>query len=192
MIVYIDGDNSPGNKTDKAYELDSNDILTVVYADNNTHYKIEKNRTKLIASAGCMVNFHKVEAGSNATDIAIAMDAARTAENYQRGIMILVSDDKHIKIIVSQLQKEYPNMLIVQTSTLGEAVDTYKILEVSSLQGLQERLSGMFGDCYGQAFYQKLRQLFLPEVTSVTTMRRTAKRLPLPGFVKQMVNAFFF
>lgn len=190
MIIFIDGDNSPGNKTDKANELDTNDILTVVYATNNTYYKSEKNKQKLVLNSGCTVKYHEVEAGSNAADLAIAMDAARTAEDYQRGIMVLVSDDKHIKIIVSQLQKEYPDMLIAQASTLGEAVDSYKILEVSSLQGLQQRLTGMFGERYGYAFYQKLRQLYLPEVTSVAVAERALKRFRIAGLVKCVISTF--
>lgn len=190
MIIFIDGDNSPGNKTERSNELDTNDLLTVVYAANNTYYKSDKNRQKLVINSGCTVNFHAVEAGSNAADLAIAMDAARTAEDYQRGIMVLVSDDKHIKIIASQLQKEYPDMFIVQVSTLGEAVDSYKILEVSSLQGLQQRLNRMFGERYGYAFYQKLRQLYLSEVTSAALEDRAPKHPLIAGLLRGIVNTF--
>lgn len=189
MIIFVDGDNSPGTKTDKADELDAKDILTVVYAAKNNYYKSEKNRQKLVLASGCTVSFREVEAGNNAADLAIAMDAARTAEERQRGIMVLVSDDNHIRTIASQLQKEYPDMLIAQARTLGEAVDAYKILEVSSLQELQQRLEGMFGKRYGSAFYLKLRQLYLPERAVVPAANMTVKRPAVRRFVSSTVSA---
>ena len=190
MIVYIDGDNSPGTKTDKANELDQNDILNVVYGSTNPYYKVIKNRQKLNELCSCKISFREVSCGSNAADFAIAMDAARAAEECQKGIVVLVSDDKHIKLIASQLQKEYPDMLIAQASTLGEAVDSYKILEVSSLQGLQQRLTGMFGEQYGCMFYQKLRQLYLPEMTEMTALKKPGKDARFIGSIKTMLTHF--
>ena len=57
MIIFVDGDNSPGSRTAGSAALSPDDKLFVYYCSNNTYYKSSKNRDLLQKEAGCHVEF---------------------------------------------------------------------------------------------------------------------------------------
>lgn len=162
MIVFVDGDNSPGNRTTGSAALGTEDKLYVYYCSNNTYYKSSKNRNRLQAEAGCPVEFKITEVVSNSSDFAIAIDAGIASYSSSRHqVIVLISEDKHFQTIGNYIQTVNPDVTVRIEKNIHDAVLRCKLYELRSLNALQSYLEELYGEYAGMSFYDYLEGLFI-------------------------------
>ena len=162
MLIYIDGDNSPGSRTEGVGELSERDTVKIFYASNNKFYSQENNRNKLKEQCGCRCEFVAVKPGNNAVDFAIVIHAVRDHEAGEiGGAVCFVSGDQHFDMIAKQLKDVYDDEInVTRVATIEEAVARYYMMEVRSLSELHEHMCRQFGVKRGAAAYNRLKQMF--------------------------------
>lgn len=162
MIIFVDGDNSPGRRTTGSAALSPDDKLFVYYCSNNTYYKSSKNRELLQKEAGCHVEFIATDTMNNSADFAIAIDAgisSFTAVEHQ--IIVLISEDKHFQTIGNYIQTINPDVTVRIEKNIHDAVLRCKFYELRSLNALQSYLEELYGESAGVSFYEYLESLFI-------------------------------
>ena len=157
MYFYVDGDNCPGTRTVGISKLKKNDIVKVFYASNNKHFCQENVREDLINSCRGKVEFISVKPDANAVDFAIAVNIAKDCGSDKTGTPIcMVSVDKHFDIVKCQLNAIYNNIVVNRVETIEEGIMRYYMIDITSLNDLQESLEQLYGTNIGQATYEKL------------------------------------
>lgn len=160
MYIYIDGDNSPGSRTDNISVCSKDEVIKLFYARNNTYYSKKNNRDDLLNKSKCNMEFIPIPAGNNSVDFAIAVHATKDlSEGKVKRLICFISADKHFDLIAERLMSFYPLVLIRRVDTVEDAILKYKLLEVESSDDFETILQNMFGS-RGIELYRKLTSEF--------------------------------
>ena len=160
MIIVIDGDNSPGTNVRKLGKLDERDKAIIYYASDNGYFAKTDNRSQIVEGSRCAIEFKCIPAGNCAVDLAVAMDMPRILQREDGGVLVLVSKDKHFKIIQNLLRADYKAWFIAQASDIEEVVLNYKVLEADTLVDFHNWLVHLFGGTKGNETYEKIDRMF--------------------------------
>lgn len=176
MVMIIDGDNSPGTNVRKLGQLDEKDKVIIYYASDNGFFTKEGNRISLIENTRCSVEFKCIPAGNCAVDLAVAMDMGIMLENDPAGVLVLVSKDKHFKIIQNLMKSESHGWYVAQAPDIDDAVQNYKVLETTSLDGFRDWLIHLFGKEIGTEMYERLEAMFKDSCAKRSKMSENARK----------------
>lgn len=161
MYFYVDGDNCPGMRTVGIQQLTEKDSVKVFFANNNKYYSTPQNRKALKEHSKCQLEFIPVQAGTNATDFAIAVHVVKDCETEGDTIVrCMVSGDKHFDVIQYQIAELYgDNTMIKRVESIEDGVARFFLSEVGNLQELQSRLIHQYGGKKGLEIYEKIRRM---------------------------------
>ena len=177
MMIYVDGDNSPGARTEGIEMLSERDTVKIFYALNSTFYSNEKNAEGLKENCRCKLEFIPVNPGNNAVDFAIVIQAVRDKEAGDiTDALCMVSGDKHFRIVEQQLSAIYKNSICVKkVDSVEEAFARYFILGCLDADELYEKLKAQFGSVQGRKAYNMLKTIFkendIPEALPIRKSR---------------------
>lgn len=173
MYIYIDGDNAPGSKTKDLGSLLPTDVLYIYYASNNNYYTKICVREALEKETKCEINWIKVPAGSNAVDFAVTIDISTLLSNGKTSeIICLISNDKHFQTIGKLLQAKTNSAIITAENSITDAVNKYRILELTSLVEVNNYFVKMFGIEYGTRLYNNMKRLFREQFHQIGKYKR--------------------
>lgn len=186
MYFYVDGDNCPGTRTVGISKLKKNDIVKVFYASNNKHFCQENVREDLINSCRGKVEFISVKPGANAVDFAIAVNIAKDCESDKTETAVcMVSGDKHFDIVKCQLNTLYDSIVVNRVETIEEGIMRYYMIDIASLNDLQESLEQLYGTNVGQATYEKLIGIMSDNIEALYLPKN---RIPVLKLIKSIAN----
>ena len=160
MTIFIDGDNGPGTNTKNIEQLRKSDRVILFYASDNKYYLKDSNKKALAEAAVCSIEFKCVEAGNCAVDLAVAMELAAMLSGVPNKIIVLVSKDKHFGIISRLATQRFTKCYVVQATTVDEAINKYRILELENLAEMHNWMTYTLGEEKGKEVYSKAEQLF--------------------------------
>lgn len=164
MIIYIDGDNSPGTRTEGIGALTSEDALHIYYSSSNSYYMSSKRQKKIHDVSGCAVKFVQVKAASNAVDFAIAIDASVSACQSKNETIVLISEDKHFTTIADYLKIVNNSVNVYVEKSIRNAALKYKMLDLDSLGAFRKYLYELYGADAAESFYALLKTMFKEEL----------------------------
>lgn len=157
-IYYIDGDNSPGARTQGIENLTENDEVIILYAKANTHYCAESVRNEIKERTKAKLSFVQVCDGKNAVDFAVAVRAGFAAATTSDKLF-LISGDKHFDMVAEIIEKQITGDIdIKRVDTLSKALisDTENIANLGVAENL---LKLNFGEKEGEAFLMRIKNL---------------------------------
>lgn len=190
MILIIDGDNLPDITVKKLGQLDESDSVMIYYASDNGFFTKESNRVPLIDNTRCNVTFKCIPAGNCAVDLAVAIDLGTILHTMPGKVLILISKDKHFKIIQSLIKESSPEWYIAQAADVDEAVEGYKILETASLVDFHNWLIHMFGGRNGNEVYARIEELYADKYAGMKIITKLVCRIEdLFGRIKKETSA---
>ena len=176
VIYYIDGDNGSGKRTLGIEGLTEDSIVKIYYADNNKYYTKQTSRETLSAESKCETVFRSVRSGSNAVDMAIAVESAADLAAIKRvkGI-VLVSADSHFDTIAEMLRKHFPSVAVKCALTIKQGADMTNLLTISNETELKEMLKHAYGDAVGEEIYRNLAEIILKSELKKLLGKRNAR-----------------
>lgn len=160
MIVIVDGDNSPGTRTEGVSALCKEDELYIYYSSNNKFYLDQSNQNVLRLESDCNIHFKKIKDGKNAVDFAVAMDMATLSTEEKSTRIVLISGDKHFRIIANQLAERYHNPNVFVENNIYDAVLKHKLPEIKSVEEVKNYWTAIYGHGEGLRLHEKIAQLY--------------------------------
>ena len=184
-IYYIDGDNSPGARTIGIENLTDDEEVVICYATSNLYYCSDKVQKSLREKTKAKLSFIPVPEGKNAVDfdIAVKAGAAESGQNF----IFLISGDKHFDTVAKIIRRQLePGKSIKRAETIKDAILS-DVKNANSLSMASDLIKLQFGEADGEAFYQKMKELFFDEFKLLTGCEKESKQ----DFMGEYYDAYY-
>ena len=177
MIIYLDGDNSPGTRTKGISNLKDADTVKVFYARNNKHYSQKKIQEELEAKCKSRFEFIPVKPGNNSVDFAIAIAVSKQlTDNTADEIHCIVSSDKHFDMVIENLKAVFPDAFFKRVESVDEAIGRFFLFGADDKESLKIALDRLFGTRKGNVLYGNLKEMFTEKNKAVVPQKMPQKK----------------
>ena len=185
-IYYIDGDNSPGARTIGIENLTDDEEVVICYATSNLYYCSDKVQKLLREKTKAKLSFIPVPEGKNAVDFDIAVKAGAAAE-AGHNFIFLISGDKHFDTVAKIIRRQLePGKSIKRAETIKDAILS-DVKNASSLSMASDLIKLQFGEADGEAFYQKMKELFFDEFRLLIGCEKESKQ----AFMSEYYDSYY-